>query len=102
GQSPQGPSKRPPHTARKTSSPSSSLVVTHAFHPLAGQRLTVLYERRLAGIGHVYICDAGRRGTLALPADFTDLAQEPSPSALPLDVRALAELSALLRSLQGR
>jgi hypothetical protein len=60
----------------------------------------VLYERRLAGIGHVYICDAGKRGTLALPPSFTDRGSEPGPHAL--DVRALAELAAVLRALQGR
>ena len=60
----------------------------------------MLYERRLAGIGHVYICDAGKRGTLALLRSFTDRDSEPGPYAL--NVRTLAELAAVLRALQGR
>jgi hypothetical protein len=85
------------HTAGGSSTDSSSLIVTHPFHPLAGQRLTVLYERRLAGIGHVYICDAGKRGTLALPPDCTDRGGE--PGLLALDVRVLADLARVLRDL---
>ena len=90
------PSRRPAHTASGSNSASSSLIVTHPFHPLAGQRLAVLYERRLAGIGHVYICDAGKRGTLALPPGYTDRGSE--PGVLALDVRVLADLARVLRS----
>jgi hypothetical protein len=50
----------------------------------------------LAGIGHVYICDAGKRGTLALPPGYTDRGGE--PGSLPLDVRVLADLARVLRS----
>jgi hypothetical protein len=57
----------------------------------------VLYERRLAGIGLVYICDAGMRGTLALPPDFTDRVAERGDVFL--DVRVLAELADTLRAL---
>jgi hypothetical protein len=85
------------HTASGSSTASSSLIVTHPFHPLAGQRLTVLYERRLAGIGHVYICDAGKRGTLALPPGYTDRGGE--PGLLALDVRVLADLARVVRDL---
>src|SRR6266446_7370928 len=81
-----------------SSSSCSSLLVAHPFHPLAGQRLTVLYERRLAGIGHVYICDAGMRGTLALPPSCTDRGGE--PGSLPLDVRVLADLARVLQGLR--
>jgi hypothetical protein len=59
-----------------------------------------LYDRRLAGIGHVYICDAGSRGTLALSPGYTDRGGEPgSPVA---DARVLAELARVLRAVQGR
>jgi hypothetical protein len=75
--------------------------VTHPFHPLVGQRLSVLYERRLAGIGPVFVCDAGKRGTLALPPDFTDRSGEAAGSAV-LDVRVLAALAALLAGIEGR
>lgn len=87
--------RRPAHTAGGSSDASSSLVVTHPFHPLSGQRLPVLYERRLAGIGHVYICDAGKRGTLALPPSYTDRGGE--PGFLLLDVRVLVDLARVLR-----
>jgi hypothetical protein len=76
------------------------VLVTHPFHPLRGQRLTVLYDRRLAGIGQVYICDAGSRGTLALPPGYTDRGGE--PGSLVADVRVLAELARVLRAVQGR
>ena len=68
---------------------------------MVGQKLTVLYERRLAGIGPVFVCDAGKRGTLALPPDFTDRGAESVGSAV-LDVRVLAELARLLSALEGR
>ena len=61
----------------------------------------MLYERRLAGIGHVYICDAGERGTLALPPDFTDRGDD-SVGRRPLDVRVLADLARTLRAVEGR
>lgn len=76
-------------------------MVTHPFHPLVGQRLPVLYERRLAGIGLVYICDAGPRGTLALSPDCTDRVGEPLSGAA-LDVRVLTELASVLEALGGR
>lgn len=66
-----------------------------------GQRLTVLYERRLAGLGQVFICDAGDRGTLALPPDFTDRGND-GVGCLPLDLRVLGELAGLLRAIEGR
>ncbi|MGH8303153.1 MAG: DUF5372 family protein [Steroidobacteraceae bacterium] len=78
----------------------NSLIVTHPFHPLVGQRLTVLYERRLAGLGQVFICDAGERGTLALPPDFTD--RDESVGCRALDLRVLGELARMLRAIEGR
>jgi hypothetical protein len=77
------------------------VVVTHPFHPLVGQRLTVMYERRLAGTGRVFVCDAGERGTLALPPDFTDRGGD-SVGCRPLDLRVLAELAVMLRAVEGR
>jgi hypothetical protein len=68
---------------------------------LVGERLTVLYERRLAGLGQVFICDAGERGTLALPPDFTDRGGD-SAGCRALDVRVLAELARILRAIEGR
>ena len=61
----------------------------------------MLYQRVLAGIGQVFVCDAGVRGTLALPPDFTDRGTDPAGSH-PLDVRVLAQLAAVLRAVEGR
>ena len=45
--------------------------VTHPFHPLAGQRLRVLFEAPLPGRGGVVL--RGRSlGTVMLPVDWTD------------------------------
>ncbi len=60
-----------------------------------------MYERRLAGTGRVFVCDAGKRGTLALPPDFTDLGGD-SAGCQPLDLRVLAELAVMLRAVEGR
>lgn len=68
---------------------------------MVGQSLTVLYERRLAGLGPVFICDAGERGTLALPPDFTDRGID-RVGCRPLDLRVLAELARIVRTLDGR
>jgi len=48
-----------------------SVVVTHPFHPLRGQRLEVLLERR-CGAGRVFVCDAGDGRNLELAEDVTD------------------------------
>lgn len=61
----------------------------------------MLYERRLAGLGQVFICDAGERGTLALPPDFTDRGGD-SVGSRPLDLRVAAELARMLRAVEGR
>jgi Family of unknown function (DUF5372) len=45
--------------------------VTHPFHPLAGQRLRVLFERKLAG-GLAVSCEGGPLGSLMVPLAWTD------------------------------
>ena len=44
-----------------------SLVVTHPFHPLNGQRLSILFERKRPP-GLLYVCEGGALGTVGLPA----------------------------------
>lgn len=61
----------------------------------------MLYERRLAGLGQVFICDAGDRGTLALPPDFTDRGADTAGCG-PLDLRVLADLARTLGALEDR
>jgi hypothetical protein len=75
-----------------------SLVVTHPFHPLRGERLVVLFVRRV-GAGRVYVCEGGPLGSVALPEDATDRGAEPAERLLSIEV--LAALVALLADLTG-
>ena len=74
-----------------------SLVVTHRFHPLAGQRVPILFERRYRNLGHVFTCDGGRFGTITLPESFTDRALAGDDHALTVEV--LVELLAEVENL---
>jgi hypothetical protein len=74
------------------------LVVTHPFHPLCGERLEVLLERR-CGAGRVYVCDAGGGRNVELGEDATDRGQEPGER--PLSFEVLVELAAVLAALGG-
>lgn len=49
-----------------------SVLVTHPFHPLAGQRLAVILERRRPGAALVLVCEGGPAGRVTLPVDWTD------------------------------
>ena len=91
-------SRRCRHTAGSPSTVSDSLVVTHPFHPLAGQRVPILIERRYRSLGHVYICDGGPLGTFTLPEDVTDRGRP--PGSLPVDAQALADLAAVVSALK--
>ena len=65
---------RNPQTARSRRDrevPESFVTVTHPFHPLSGQRLRVLFERKLAG-GLAVSCEGGPLGSLMLPLAWTD------------------------------
>ena len=75
-----------------------SLVVTHPFHPLRGERLVVLFVRRV-GAGRVYVCEGGPLGSVALPEDATDRGGEPGER--PLSIEVLVALVALLADLTG-
>jgi hypothetical protein len=74
------------------------LVVTHPFHPLRGQRLAVLFERRYAD-GRLYVCEAGPAGTIAVPEDATD--RVPVPASTPLTGEILAGLVELVAAIGG-
>jgi Family of unknown function (DUF5372) len=71
--------------------------VTHPFHPLRGQRVAILYERRLQGV-RLYVCE-GPLGSIGILEDATD--RGPEPAACPLSVEVLAELVALVAALDG-
>jgi hypothetical protein len=77
------------HSAREASATCDWLVVTHPFHPLRGQRLAVLIERRLPE-GRLYVCEGGPLGTIGVPEDATD--RVPAPAATPLTGEVLAGL----------
>jgi len=72
------------------------LVVTHPFHPLCGERLRVLFVRRI-GAGRIYVCEGGPLGSVALPEDATD--RGPEPAERPLSIEVLATLVALVADL---
>lgn len=76
-----------------------SLVVTHPFHPLSGQRLEVLFAKRRAGV-LVFVCSGGVSGQITLPESWTDRGEP--PGACRLSVEGLAELDTLSRTLRGR
>ena len=75
-------------------------MVTHPFHPLAGQRLTILFERTYKdpARGRVYICEGGPLGTVALPEPFTDRGAPSGPR--PLTVDALLDLATVVSALR--
>ena len=70
----------------------------HPFHPLFGQRLEVLAERR-SGAGRLYLCDAGELGWLELLEDATD--RGPEPGERPLSFEVLVEVAAVVAALGG-
>ena len=78
---------------------SESVVVTHPFHPLSGQRVEVLFERRQTG-GVVLSCDCGPLGRMWLPANWTDRARVEQPTKLSYEV--LVELAAVMVAIGGR
>lgn len=74
------------------------MVVTHPFHPLSGQRLRVLFERRRGG-GRVLVCEGGPSGTVTLAEDATDRAEASAERALTFEglVAVCAVVAALER-----
>jgi Family of unknown function (DUF5372) len=73
--------------------------VTHPFHPLAGQRLRVLFERRLAG-GLALSCEGGPLGSVMLPLAWTD--RGPAAAATPLTCEALVDLAEVMVAVKSR
>jgi hypothetical protein len=76
--------------------------VTHPFHPLSGQRLPVLFERKLAS-GVVVHCEGGPLGSVQLPVAWTDRGLPPAQEPLTYEVLAgLAATAEAVRSRHGR
>jgi hypothetical protein len=64
---------------------------------LVGQRLPILFVRRRAAGGRLYICEGGPLGSVALPEDFTDRGLAPAVRRLSAEI--LAELAATIIAL---
>lgn len=75
-----------------------SLVVTHPFHPLFGERLEVLYVRRVV-TGRAYVCDGGAGRNVTLTEDATG--RGPEPADRPLAFEVLAGLVAVVEAVGG-
>jgi hypothetical protein len=75
-----------------------SVVVTHPFHPLRGERLEVLLERRCGG-SRVFVCDAGGGRNLELAEDATDRGAPVGERALSFEV--LVGLVAVVAAIVG-
>lgn len=71
--------------------------MTHPFHPLAGQHLSILFSRRSRSVGLAYVCE-GPKGNVTLPEEFTDRGMEPATCPLTLDV--LIELAAVVAAVK--
>jgi len=103
GNSVRSASRRTAQTAgsrRSREGSESFLTVTHPFHPLSGQRLRVLFERRYKASGLAFCCEGGPLGSVMLPADWTDRGQPAATRALGYE--QLVELAALVRALATR
>lgn len=72
-------------------------MVVHPFHPLTGQRLAVILERRRPGAELVLVCEGGPAGRVTLPVGWTDRA--PGPLGHRLAMEGLAELARLVAGL---
>jgi hypothetical protein len=91
-----------PQTARSRRDrevPESFVTVTHPFHPLSGQRLRVLFERKLPG-GTAVSCEGGPLGSVMLPLAWTD--RGPAAAGGPLTYEVLVELAAEVSAVSGR
>ena len=90
--------RRSSHTAVSSNELLGSLVVTHPFHPLFGQRLEVLYVRREAA-GRMYVCDGGDGRNVKLDEAATD--RGPVPAERPLTFEVLVEVAVVIAALGG-
>jgi hypothetical protein len=69
-----------------------SIVVTHPFHPLFGERLPVVFQRRCPVHERLFVCEAAPARRVTLPVRWTDR----TPDAVLAHRLGLEGLSALL------
>lgn len=87
------------HSAAPRSQDFGCLRVTHPFHPLAGQVVPVLFQRRRKYGGRAYTCDGGAIGNATLPESFTDRCLSVVDG--PLTIEVLSELLLLIERLRA-
>jgi uncharacterized protein DUF5372 len=73
------------------------VLVTHPFHPLAGQRVEVLARTRRGGMAYLR-CAGGPLGMVTIPAGWTGPGGR--PAATRLTYEALAELAAAVAAIR--
>ena len=94
-----GCSQRRRHSAVASREPSGSVLITHPFHPLSGQRLEVLFAKRRAG-AVVLVGESAELGRVTVQESWTE--RGPAPLGCRVSAEGLAALDTLIRSLQGR
>ena len=73
--------------------------MTHPFHPLSGQRLRVLFERKTPD-GLAVSCEGGPLGSLMVPLAWTDRGV---PGAdVPLTYEVLVDLAGVISAVNPR
>src|SRR5260370_6605047 len=93
---------RNPQTARSRRDrevPESFVTVTHPFHPLSGQRLRVLFERKTPD-GLAVSCEGRPLGSVMVPLAWAERA--PAEAAGPLTYEVLAYLAAAVPAVRTR
>ncbi len=73
--------------------------MTHPFHPLSGQRLRVLFERKTPD-GLAVSCEGGPLGSVMLPLAWTDRGS--AAADRPLTYEVLIELAAAVSAVSAR
>ncbi len=73
--------------------------MTHPFHPLSGQRLRVLFERKLPS-GRAVSCEGGPLGSVMLPLSWTD--RGAAAAEVPLTYEVLVSLAAEISAVGTR
>ena len=86
------------HSAVPSREPSGSVLITHPFHPLSGQRLEVLFAKRRAG-AVVLVGESAQLGRVTVQESWTE--RGPAPLGCRVSAEGLAALDTLIRSLQG-
>ena len=73
--------------------------MTHPFHPLSGQRLRVLFERKTPG-GLAVSCEGGPLGSVMLPLAWTDRGCVAADG--PLTYEVLADAAVVISAVSAR